>query len=54
MDTYFVNLNSTELMSIDGGKKTVSDYLIYAGGVCACFVSPPLGIAICTANFLWG
>lgn len=53
MDEYFYNLNNDELLLIDGGK-TLSDYLIYAGGICACFVSPPLGIAICTANFIWG
>ncbi len=54
MDNVFVNLSYDELLSIDGGEKTLSDYLIFAGGLCACFVQPPVGLAICAAGFLWG
>lgn len=54
MENLFINLNSDELLFINGGEKSLSDWLIYAGGICACFVSAPLGIIICTANFIWG
>lgn len=46
-----VELLDAELLDIDGGK-TLSDWLLYGSGVAACFVSPPIGIAICTVVFL--
>lgn len=37
-------LNMDELYLIEGGKKSVSDWLLMGGGIFACFLCPEVGV----------
>lgn len=50
----FFELNGDDLFAINGGKlETVSDWLLLGGAVCACFVSPYIGVPLAIAVAVW-
>lgn len=48
----FMALSDDELFGVDGGKKTVSDWLLFGGALCACYVNPYVGVPLAVAVFL--
>ena len=44
-------LDLNELYLVDGGKKTVSDYLILGGALCCIPLNPYVGAALTVAVF---
>lgn len=52
METCLFNaLSYEELVYIDGGKKSVSDWLLLGSGICFCFVQPEIGVPVTIAVF---
>lgn len=50
----FSELCVNELFALDGGKlQSVSDWLLLGGAVCACFVSPYIGVPLAIAVAIW-
>lgn len=50
----FSELKQEELLFVEGGKlDTVSDWLLMGGSVCACFVSPGLGVTLTIITAIW-
>ncbi len=48
----FIELNYSELELIDGGKKTLSDYMLLGGALCCIPLHPLIGGAFTVAVFL--
>ena len=48
----FIELNYSELELIDGGKKTLSDYMLLGGALCWIPLHPFIGGAFTVAVFL--
>ena len=48
----FIELNYSELELIDGGKKTLSDYMLLGGALCCIPLHPFIGGAFTVAVFL--
>ena len=48
-------LTLNEMQMIDGGKlETVSDWLIFGGSMCMCFVTPQIGLPMAAVVAIWG